>query len=515
MKLHFHFLKLSVIALIGGGVLIGCGAEEPPSEMPVPLPFDFGQEDQEPGEQNRPDDQGGTTPPPPTSGTKVIDGEPCTQDAQCQSNICLPDPEWPGGYCTTIECDTAADCADTGANNACLINPQSTNFCIRLCDPNSPNACRQGYQCQPVGGAGSGWCAPDAGNLSDFEGDGEFPFQVACASSVNGIADLRFDVSPSATSYMIVPLTSNGGWLAPLNVTTPSGNVINFRGENSFQSAGAQLFGSVNPTLVPAAPQFANQLESGQHTYRLQTQDSEVCYYLVENSPTNQTLDLNIYLLGMNAINLSPANAANHSDMKAVLAEVDSIFAQAGISLGKIRYPSVPANVENQYRVIRGQNDILSLARTSVYHGDDVDSALSANIFIVSQFAFAGGEGVLGMSLGIPGAAGLHASPLSGVALTGEYMGHILQGQGGRINGNGFTANTLAHELGHFLGLFHTSETSGQHHDPLADTPQCTNFRNPYNCPGASNLMFPLAGPGQDELTPNQAFVIGANPLTK
>jgi len=37
-------------------------------------------------------------------------------------------------------------------------------------------------------------------------------------------------------------------------------------------------------------------------------------------------------------------------------------------------------------------------------------------------------------------------------------------------------ARTLAHETGHSLGLFHTTEASGV--DPLPDTPQCT--RVPY-----------------------------------
>lgn len=534
MKLNSKLIPLLLTALLGGSSLIGCGMEEPSADSPVPLPYGFNQDEEDPGngtqnsrpnndndgqpqensgDNSTPNVNGNDSTPQPSPG---IDGDACNSDADCLSGICLEDPEWPGGYCTTINCETRADCADDSNQNACLVSPQTTNFCIRLCDPTSPHACRQGYQCQPVGGAGDGWCAPSPDNLNDINDDGGLPFYVGCANAVSGTVNLSFNISPSTASYLIVPLTSDGGWLDPLHITTPSGRVINFRGDNYFQAVGAQLFGSVNPTIIPAAPQFAYQVESGLHTYTLRTQDSEVCYYLVESPSTSTTIDLNIYLLGMDGIGLTPANAASDPNMRATLDKVRSVFAQAGISIGTIRYPSVPANVEQQYRVIRSQNDIHNLARASVYHGSDANSALSANIFIVERFAFSGGGGVLGLSLGIPGAAGLHGTALSGVALTGEYMGYSLQGHGGsRINGNEFTATTFAHELGHFLGLFHTSETTGQHHDPLADTPQCTDFRYPSQCPGASNLMFPLADVGNDELTSNQGFVIRANPLAK
>ncbi len=34
-------------------------------------------------------------------------------------------------------------------------------------------------------------------------------------------------------------------------------------------------------------------------------------------------------------------------------------------------------------------------------------------------------------------------------------------------------ASSLAHEIGHYLGLYHTSERNGRDHDPIADTPEC------------------------------------------
>ncbi|HEX9578959.1 MAG TPA: hypothetical protein VF993_14495, partial [Myxococcales bacterium] len=35
------------------------------------------------------------------------------------------------------------------------------------------------------------------------------------------------------------------------------------------------------------------------------------------------------------------------------------------------------------------------------------------------------------------------------------------------------TAYIAAHETGHFLGLFHTTESTGNYFDPISDTPKC------------------------------------------
>src|SRR5262249_2087756 len=90
------------------------------------------------------------------------------------------------------------------------------------------------------------------------------------------------------------------------------------------------------------------------------------------------------------------------------------------------------------------------------------------------------------------------------------------------------TAFIIAHETGHQLGLFHTTEYNGLDFDPLPDTPQCSQapydtdhdgLMFPEECVGldANNLMFWLID-SQEQLrspllTPNQQFVILRNPV--
>ena len=114
-----------------------------------------------------------------------------------------------------------------------------------------------------------------------------------------------------------------------------------------------------------------------------------------------------------------------------------------------------------------------------------------------------GGFGViLGVSGGIPGPVGVQGSPRSAVIVdvsVPEAAGDVPFGF------------TMAHEMGHFLGLYHSSEMSipfaglPQIHDPLADTAENDT----------SNLMFYEASGGGTTLTDDQGVVVRGNPWVR
>ena len=81
------------------------------------------------------------------------------------------------------------------------------------------------------------------------------------------------------------------------------------------------------------------------------------------------------------------------------------------------------------------------------------------------------------------------------------------------MSGDEYTGIVFAHEVGHYLGLYHTSEQNGFSFDPLQDTPECGRISA--SCPDVNNLMFPFAGITHTEVSDEQGFVVGANPLTK
>jgi hypothetical protein len=107
--------------------------------------------------------------------------------------------------------------------------------------------------------------------------------------------------------------------------------------------------------------------------------------------------------------------------------------------------------------------------------------------------------------------------------------------------GADLVAYISAHEGGHFMGLFHTTEAFGDFFDPLRDTAQClcstaclsarnanlcANFQfvltadvctqaGKTECGGGDNLMFWLVQPpiSQGNLSPEQGKVVRANPV--
>ncbi len=74
---------------------------------------------------------------------------------------------------------------------------------------------------------------------------------------------------------------------------------------------------------------------------------------------------------------------------------------------------------------------------------------------------------------------------------------------------------TMVHELGHFLGLFHTTESDHSYHDPLSDTPECAVGMT--TCPDGHNIMFSsyygMSGGFGLTTSPQQRRVVWGSPL--
>lgn len=442
-----------------------------------------------------------------------LDGMACERDEQCGGGGCIVD--WPGGYCTTVGCADRTNCArGPGAelDNRCFVANDPT-FCVRMCQ--APGDCRPGYLCQPVG-QGLGVCFPDPNEpVTPPEDLEDSPLGITCESPVqDGVFALDYTVEPDTSAYMVVPFSLDGQRIDPVRVERPSGNRIDFRGQNNFQTAGAALFGSINPTVVPATSRFEGQLESGQHRYILQSNAQQMCWYQLAEPQNGTRIDLNIYLVD---IGISAAQAPNNANMQALLDAFESIYRPIGVEIGALRFVDIGGQDAQSYGVIRSQaavGDVLTLTEAP---GDTLDDALSLNIVFIQTFALPGAGGVLGISQGLPGPAGLHGTPASGVVFTSEFLGQRFRDGGGQIiDGNSYTGIVMAHEVGHYLGLFHTTEQNQRSTDPIADTPDCRNQGNfPTGCPDWTNLMFPLAGPDHTDVSAEQASVIRANPLTK
>ena len=151
--------------------------------------------------------------------------------------------------------------------------------------------------------------------------------------------------------------------------------------------------------------------------------------------------------------------------------------------------------------------------------GSDIEAGLrteSIHILFVRSIGGSGEEATdgfnpLGYSMGLPGPYDVDQPNAAVLLGSDQYIDFS-----GELDIDGLTSS-LAHELGHYMGLYHTSEKDGKDHDPIADTLQCSET---FSCEEEFefNIMtsaFWLSGPQskRHKFTEQQGAVIRRHPL--
>ncbi len=146
-------------------------------------------------------------------------------------------------------------------------------------------------------------------------------------------------------------------------------------------------------------------------------------------------------------------------------------------------------------------------------------------IFVKSETAVGGVLGVAGGIPGLPGKTGTRSSAM--VVIFDSHLG--TPGTAPNTSEQNLMGETIAHEAGHWLGLFHLVESNYSTtqniwtRDPITETPRCTQSPlNLANCDstsennsGARNVMFytGTSGFNQPDLTGEQGWLRRRNPL--
>jgi len=224
-------------------------------------------------------------------------------------------------------------------------------------------------------------------------------------------------------------------------------------------------------------------------------------------------LNLNIWFTALD--NLNADNAEEDASLQTSISTLKELYKTANVDVEEIQFYDVPKDLAQRCSVIDDYNEFYDLLRATSAAENNWP-----NLFLVRDYDSEFERGIVGLSSHIPGPPGKQGSPFAGVTVAYPYF-EDLPRLGGAV---------MAHEMGHWLGLFHTTESIGKLFDPLDDTEECSISKDhngdkvvawdECGTMGRGNLMFWLIpenedfsiGEGGISFSPNQQWVMERHP---
>jgi len=268
-------------------------------------------------------------------------------------------------------------------------------------------------------------------------------------------------------------------------------------------SLGVDRYANV---LVPQSPSFS--AKAGTWTFKANNNDRVKIITRTGSTPSdNATITIQPYITG---------TTWSAGDISVALIIMKRIYSKNGITL---TVKSTITISDTQYATV---SKTFTNSTTSALVSQGVTEGV--NLFFIEDYS---DSEHLGNAAGIPGSMGI-ANSWNGVliSLTAHASGATLDAQ--------LLGETAAHEMGHQLGLFHTTESGGNQFDILSDTLECQKSTQDNNSDwkvsaeecegyGGENLMFwtswssssRSAGKKQEVLCNQQQQVLKYSPLAK
>ena len=250
--------------------------------------------------------------------------------------------------------------------------------------------------------------------------------------------------------------------------------------------------------LVPQSPSFS--AKAGTWTFKAYTNDRVSIALRTGSTPSAATITIQPYITG---------TIWSASDISVALIIMKRIYSKNGITLTINDTITIS---DTQYTKV---SKTFINSTTSALVSQGVTEGV--NLFFIEDYSVSDN---LGNAPGIPGSMGT-ANSWNGVLISlaaHDVSGNTLDSQ--------LLGETAAHEMGHQLGLFHTTESGGTVFDILTDTAECRNGNiSAEECEGygAENVMFwtpwtpasRSAGKKQETLSSHQQHVLKYSPIAK
>lgn len=328
-----------------------------------------------------------------------------------------------------------------------------------------------------------------------------------------GTATVQADIPPFARSLMLSARSEPGTYLFVERVLAPDGTVVassaDWQSRPELLSSALLILGEEANLNWPVR-EIDPALTGGEWTFELTVLSASGQYLDDELVRTtlfiNRDVDEGEGCLSAQIL-MSPATAADSALDDAVrqsVARWQEVYAQAGVQVSA-RF---------------GTADELPETLDHPYLGSDLYETMKSEA-LDEELVMVIGESVAGASTGILGEAGGIPGSLAPARRAVVGVGWLLHaGTDGSFDDTDIDGlgETMAHEIGHYVGLFHPIEmdSSGRptgYTDALSDTPDCDSSTDCANALG-TNLMYPYRTcfdancTRQDLLTAQQETVI-------
>ena len=349
----------------------------------------------------------------------------------------------------------------------------------------------------------TGCMTPDELTTSPIEGREDLHVSVFHTTIENGLSGDMVLQAPEGLESVLMEVRGGKGLYYLTKFQTPSGDLI--EGARYMTRFAREVPGLVD-WLYPNTPTLA--MEAGEYKLLLRGEQPD-------GGTLNEDIEVRLYTKAKTGIDtcgihldfLVDKNAIDTADFEAALDRaviwVNNLYAPSGIrvldySITQITLPNQNFDPTKSATVTSQVDDVLRQARQTGQARTD-----SVHVIVVRTI---GGSEPSGYAMGLPGPFDADRSNAAVLVSTDAYT------DGGFLNVDGL-ASTIAHEVGHYMGLYHTSEATGTQHDPIPDTAECTGA----SCSPAFEKNIMTAGGGESRLqvTEGQAFVMKQHPLCK
>lgn len=237
--------------------------------------------------------------------------------------------------------------------------------------------------------------------------------------------------------------------------------------------------------------------------------------------PVNQVgkLDLDVFCVG--GVPMPCAELAKSAPWQKIVARIDAVWKAAGLQLGEVTLIDLGGDEGVKFKyldnVFAGDStNELNLVYAAT--GKLRPQSAAATLVLVAGIQDNGVIAAAGLSQ-LGGVAGYAGQRLGGLAIgiNDEQWKLALSQPADSTYAGDVWGLVISHEIGHFLGLWHTDENDGSLHDPIDDTPLCDKageILTPAACPVQSKyLMF--WSPKGGTVTAGQSKVVRLSPALR